>query len=197
MNNFVIAHDLSSSDDADLDNVDEMYPGARDSESPARQKFDYQGSSNAMGQNNKYYNNPNQRSDAPPYNIGNPMSLYGQGLYNQDNQIDMSPGLDSDQMAEEGVAGEEQEDTGFQQYIDVNQYQVYGGVVQEVPEQREESEGDEDGFNDTGQGQRKVTSDSMQRAVEGILASQNDEDDEPLIRDYYMDDEPDVNENLG
>ena len=63
-----------------------------------------------MGQNHRNYNNRNQRHEGPPLNLGNPMSLYGQGLYNQE---DMSPGLDSDQMAEEGAAGDEQDDTGF------------------------------------------------------------------------------------
>ena len=47
--------------------------------------------------------------------------------------------------------------------------------MQEVPEQREESDGEDDEvFHDnynSGQGQRKVTSDSMQRAVDGIMAS--------------------------
>ena len=63
--------------------------------------------------------------------------------------------------------------------------------MHEVAEQREESDGEDadelydeeadvyedNGHNLSGQGQRKVTSDSMQRAVDGIMASPNEEDE--------------------
>ena len=33
--------------------------------------------------------------------------------------------------------------------------------------------------------------------MEGILASPNEEDDEPIIKDHYMDDDAEIHGNIG